>query len=194
MATIVQLWDIMRQTELGECYLWAPIPGKGRNWKLALEVAALMLHASPKHDLLQDDGGQMGSYSFADYYEGTDGLDGAELHEKLYDIVRNHTVVSYNSVWDHLRNVDEDPSNTDNVLLFYMQRSHSEDDTCGDGNDCTSESWNREHVWPKSHGDFGTTMTKVAGTDLHALRPVDNTVNSARSDKDFGAAEADHSE
>ncbi len=154
----------------------------------------MMLHASPSHGSLQDDGGRMDSYSFEDYYDGTEGLDGDELHEKLYEIVRNHTVVSYYSVWDHLRHVDEDPANSDNVMLFYMQRSHSEGDTCGDGNDCTSESWNREHVWPKSHGDFGTTMSKVAGTDLHALRPVDNTVNSARSDKDFGEAEDDHSE
>ena len=73
-----------------------------------------------------------------------------------------------------------------------MQRSQSENDTCGDGNECTSQSWNREHVWPKSHGDFGTSMTKVAGTDLHSLRPVDNTVNSARSDKDFGNATNSH--
>ena len=70
------------------------------------------------------------------------------------------------SVWEYLREVDEDPSNNSNVILFYMQRSQSENDTCGDGNQCTSQTWNREHVWPKSHGDFGTSMTKVAGTDL----------------------------
>ena len=165
-----------------------------KSWKLALAVSALMLSAPSLNSALQDDGMQMGTGPSEDYYDGTDGLHGAELHEKLYDIVRNHTVVSYYSAWDHLRYVDEDPENSENVILFYMQRSHSEEDTCGDGNDCTSESWNREHVWPKSHGDFGTTMSKVAGTDLHALRPVDNTVNSARSDKDFGEAEDDHSE
>jgi endonuclease I len=141
---------------------------------------------------LQDNVFRSDTYYFDEYYEGTDSLQGELLHAQLYDIIRNHTVVSYNSVWEHLRNIDEDPTNSANVTLFYMQRSHSENDTCGDGNDCTSQSWNREHVWPKSHGDFGTSMTKVAGTDLHALRPVDNTVNSARSDKDFGNAEASH--
>ena len=141
---------------------------------------------------LQDNVFRSDTYYFDEYYEGTDSLQGELLHAQLYDIIRNHTVVSYNSVWEHLRNIDEDPMNSANVTLFYMQRSHSENDTCGDGNDCTSQSWNREHVWPKSHGDFGTSMTKVAGTDLHALRPVDNTVNSARSDKDFGNAEASH--
>ena len=141
---------------------------------------------------LQDNIFRSDTYYYYEYYQGIDSLQGELLHAQLYDIIRNHTVVSYNSVWEHLRNIDEDPMNSANVTLFYMQRSQSENDTCGDGNDCTSQSWNREHVWPKSHGDFGTSMTKVAGTDLHSLRPVDNTVNSARSDKDFGNAETSH--
>ena len=132
------------------------------------------------------------TYYYDEYYDGTESLQGEFLYSELYDIIRNHTVVSYSTVWEHLRDVDEDPINPSNVTLFYMQRSQSENDTCGDGNQCTSQSWNREHVWPKSHGDFGTSMTKVAGTDLHALRPVDNTINSARSDKDFGNAETSH--
>ena len=134
------------------------------------------------------------TYSYDEYYEGLDNLEGIQLHLELYDIIRNHTVVSYGSTWDYLRDVDEDPMNEANVTLFYMQRSQSENNTCGDGNDCTSQSWNREHVWPKSHGNFGTSMTKVAGTDLHALRPADNTVNSARGNKDFGNASIPHSE
>ena len=132
------------------------------------------------------------SYNYDIYYQDVDLLSGELLHAELYEIIRNHTVVSYSSVWDHLREVDEDPLNNANVILFYMQRSQSENDTCGDGNECSSQSWNREHVWPKSHGDFGTSMIKVAGTDLHSLRPVDNTVNSARSDKDFGDASNSH--
>ncbi len=45
------------------------------------------------------------------------------------------------------------------------------------------DNWNREHVWAKSHGDFGTTAGP--GTDLHHLRPTDVTVNSARGNLDF---------
>ena len=116
------------------------------------------------------------------------------LHSELYNGTRNHTVNSYSSAWDALRETDEDPSNSSNVTLIYTRRSHSENDTCGDGNTCTGQSWNREHLWPQSHGDFGTTMNNVAGTDLHALRPADNTVNSARSDKDFDNATTQHSE
>ncbi|MEE3113728.1 MAG: endonuclease, partial [Candidatus Thermoplasmatota archaeon] len=116
------------------------------------------------------------------------------LHSELYEGARNHTVISYSSAWDVLRETDEAPSNSSNVTLIYTRRSHSENDTCGDGNTCTGQSWNREHLWPQSHGDFGTTMNNVAGTDLHALRPADNTVNSARSDKDFDNATSQHSE
>ena len=133
---------------------------------------------------------------FTNSSNGTIGFDeeAAALHSELYEEVRNHTVVSYNSAWDALRETDEDPANPSNVSLIYTMRSHSENDTCGDGNSCTGQSWNREHLWPQSHGDFGTTMSNVAGTDLHALRPADNTVNSARSDKDFDNATTQHSE
>lgn len=47
----------------------------------------------------------------------------------------------------------------------------------------SAKGWSREHVWAKSHGDFGTD--KGAGTDVHHLRPADITVNSARNNKDF---------
>jgi endonuclease I len=43
--------------------------------------------------------------------------------------------------------------------------------------------WKREHVWAKSHGDFGTSTGP--GTDLHHLRPEDASVNSTRGNKDF---------
>ncbi len=45
------------------------------------------------------------------------------------------------------------------------------------------DDWNREHVWAKSHGDFGTATGP--GTDVHHLRPEDVTVNSTRGNKDF---------
>ena len=96
------------------------------NWKLALAIAAMMLHATPQPGILQNDNEAMQVYLFEEYYQGTENLQGDELHEKIYDIVRNHTVVNYYSVWDHLRYIDEDPLNENNVILFYLQRSHRE--------------------------------------------------------------------
>ena len=52
-----------------------------------------------------------------------------------------------------------------------------------DTNGGDPDDWNREHVWAKSHGDFGTATGP--GTDLHHLRAEDVTVNSTRGNKDF---------
>lgn len=47
----------------------------------------------------------------------------------------------------------------------------------------TPDTWNREHVWPKSRG-IGTSGADF--TDIHHLRPADATVNTARSNLFFG--------
>jgi endonuclease I len=56
----------------------------------------------------------------------------------------------------------------------------------------TNQSWNREHVWPRSHGlpDEGD----LAHNDLHHLRPEDRTVNTSRSNKDFDDGGTPHHE
>ena len=64
------------------------------------------------------------------------------------------------------------------MILLYSGRSVSKGSNGGGTNQ-----WNREHVWAKSHGDFGTV--KGPGTDIHHLRPTNTVVNSTRSNKDF---------
>lgn len=112
------------------------------------------------------------------YYENAIGKTGTRLKTALHNIIDDHTEISYSNVWEALRNTDEDPNNHNNVILLYTGRSQSKT-----SNGTSIDSWNREHVWAKSHGDFGTTMG--AGTDLHHLRPTDVTVNSSRGNKDF---------
>ncbi|SEI83834.1 hypothetical protein SAMN04488127_0586 [Bhargavaea ginsengi] len=112
------------------------------------------------------------------YYNGTEGLEGEALKAALHDIISEQEVLTYKQVWDALRLTDEDPDNPDNVILFYSQQSRSKDRNGGQVGD-----WNREHVWAKSHGDFGTSMGP--GTDIHHLRPTDVQVNSSRSNLDF---------
>ena len=76
------------------------------------------------------------------------------------------------------KDTDQDPNNSNNVILLYSGRSQSKTINGGGVDD-----WNREHVWAKSHGDFGTATGP--GTDVHHLRPEDVTVNSTRGNKDF---------
>ena len=112
------------------------------------------------------------------YYDGTAGLTGGQLEARLHEIISNNRVLSYDQVWDGIKDVDEDPRNTNNVVLLYKGTSSPKSNNGGG-----VDNWNREHVWAKSHGDFGTTAGP--GTDLHHLRPTDVTVNSARGNLDF---------
>ncbi|KRV48586.1 ribonuclease [Wenjunlia vitaminophila] len=112
------------------------------------------------------------------YYQDAVGKTGPELKAALHTIIRKQSTLSYSQVWDALRSTDEDPNNPANVILLYTGRSQSKTANGGDADD-----WNREHVWAKSHGDFGTVTGP--GTDIHHLRPTDVSVNSTRGNKDF---------
>ncbi|MTI31114.1 endonuclease [Xanthovirga aplysinae] len=129
-----------------------------------------------------------------DYYATTVGLTGNELKTSLHKIIRNHKAFPYSSsttdVWDILKVTDEDPNNKGNVILFYTGRSESksrQDDGSGD-----SDSWNREHIWAKSHGFPDKSDT--AYTDVHHLRATDQSVNTSRSSKDFDNGGTEHNE
>ncbi|BCY11204.1 endonuclease I family protein [Actinoplanes sp. L3-i22] len=114
-----------------------------------------------------------------DYYAAARGLHGAALKETLHDIISSRvTTLSYGKVWDALEETDRDPANSRNVIGIYSGRSMPWTNHGGGGNQ-----WNREHVWAKSHGDFGTAPGP--GTDVHHLRPENVLVNSERSNLDF---------
>jgi endonuclease I len=119
------------------------------------------------------------------YYNSASGLTGEQLKNALNDIIDDHTEFPYSSsgtdVWDILKVADRDPNNASNVIGLYsgfsMNAAAEYDGAAG---------WNREHVWAKSRGDFGTS--KGAGTDLHHLRATDVSTNSARNNRNFDSA------
>ena len=112
------------------------------------------------------------------YYADAMGKTGTALRSSLHTIIKSQTKLTYDQVWDALKDTDQDPNNAGNVIEIYSGRSISKTLNGGGVDD-----WNREHVWAKSHGDFGTATGP--GTDVHHLRPEDVTVNSTRSNKDF---------
>ena len=113
------------------------------------------------------------------YYDDAIGLTGDELKAALHNIIDDHQEFSYNALRDYiLKNTDEDPENSNNVILIYSGISRAKSDFGGNNGD-----WNREHVWAKSHGDFSNTPP--AGTDAHHIRPSDVQVNSQRGNLDF---------
>lgn len=121
------------------------------------------------------------------YYDSADGLVGEDLKDALHQIIKGHTTYSYAAIKDILKETDEDPANFNNVILLYTGRSQDKN-TFGGGPD----DWNREHVWAKSHGDFGDVPP--CGTDLHHIRPTDASVNSDRGNKDFDNGGVQHPE
>ncbi len=112
------------------------------------------------------------------YYDPAAGKTGSALKAALHNIIKDHTAYSYGDLWDILSDSDEDPSHPSNVILIYSGISRSKSLHGGNQGD-----WNREHVWAKSHGGFGTSMP--AGTDAHHIRPADVQVNSLRGHLDF---------
>lgn len=112
------------------------------------------------------------------YYAGAVGKTGEPLRDALHTTISRMDKITYAQVWDALKDTDRDPSNASNVIEIYSRRSVPASTNGGGVDD-----WNREHVWAKSHGDFGTATGP--GTDIHHLRPEDVTVNSDRGNLDF---------
>ncbi len=119
---------------------------------------------------------------FEAYYVQAIGKTGLALRTSLSQhAALGHVRRTYSEVWDALKYTDEDPANTANVILIYTGRSQAKTYNASGNND--PDAWNREHVWPKSHGF--PDETQWAHTDIHHLRPADVSVNSTRGNKDF---------
>jgi serine protease len=119
---------------------------------------------------------------FSSYYAAAIGKTGAALRTALNEAARrNHVRLSYAQVWDGIKYTDEDPVNSNNVILIYTGRSQAKSYNASGSTD--QNAWNREHCWPKSHGF--ASESQWAHTDLHHLRAADVSVNSTRGDKEY---------
>ena len=138
------------------------------------------------------------------YYDQANNLSSDELKEALHQIISNHVIFPYTSnstdTWDIIQESDQDPNENNNMILVYTGRSQEKGYRDGsgnysqyeNGNGTQSNSWNREHIWPKSHG-FPDDDDN-AYTDVHNLKPCDRSVNSSRGTKDFDFGGNQHSE
>ena len=162
---------------------------------LAISTVAFFLLPVRGHH--QDD------LSLAAYYAGTDGLTGQELREKLHSTLEaGHTVVRYsgttsgmNDVWAALMAANEDPDDSNSVVLIYSLRSEPKSSFMGNPNGLPVgvNKWNREHVWPQSRGLNRSGNTRMDRTDLHAIFPADSNVNSSRGNKIFDESDEEDS-
>ncbi|AXA36065.1 MAG: hypothetical protein D6691_05335 [Candidatus Hydrogenedentota bacterium] len=119
------------------------------------------------------------------YYDSAMGLSGNALRRALNNIIKNHTVLPYTSssttdTRAALKILDEDPNNTNNVLLHYKGTSVAKSSF--------GTLWNREHVWPQSLG----ADVLPPETDLHHLFAEDPSLNSSRGNSVFNYVYPNH--
>ena len=118
------------------------------------------------------------------YYDSADlTLDDRALLLELRKLITNtHTKeVTYGDLRYMLDDTDGAEEDESKVQCLYSKVLYS--GTWDGGN-----TWNREHVWPKSLSWFPSVSNgdKGAGADLHHIRPEDNRVNSVRNNDKFG--------
>ena len=138
------------------------------------------------------------------YYASLEGKSGAILKQAIQDIIANPAVVreqNYGDAYDVLKDADQNPLNSSQVWLMYVEQPRSKLDiqtgTSGTGY------WNREHIYCQSRGGFADATSNVpdgitiwlptdandisAGhADAHHIRAEDSPENSSRNNRNYG--------
>ena len=139
------------------------------------------------------------------YYDSLDGLADAALRQAIQDIVAEEGVVraqTYNDVIEILKEADENPANSNQVWLVYLEQGRAKLDFQTTSNSIGK--WNREHTFPRSRGGFNSIEAddeingidvfwntnadslRHGNSDAHALRAVDGPENSSRGNQFYG--------
>lgn len=138
------------------------------------------------------------------YYDSLEGLSGAALKQAVQDIIANPALVhahNYGDITEILKTADQNPLNSNEVWLMYVEKPRSKLDFQDTG--ISTGKWNREHIYPQSRGGFSNGTESIpdginiwlptnandilAGhADAHHLRAEDGAENSLRSNNDYG--------
>jgi endonuclease I len=114
----------------------------------------------------------------ADYYSDLKLTASTDLN---FEFVEDHTAVKHSTILeyyqrhDFLYDADEDPDNTENVILMYSGESRYWEEYQSPNNNYNPQTFNTEHVYPKSK-----LNTEESKNDLHLLRVADADVNEER--------------
>ncbi len=131
------------------------------------------------------------------YYNNiSDEICGEELKTALFDLINDHTVVTYGSIWTHFESTDAIINSEDNTVVHDMYTLASEStgfdfifggDQCG-GDEPTGEGecYKREHAFPTAYWNHDGNNPLPMYTDLNHIFPVDGRVNFLRDDIPYG--------
>ena len=124
------------------------------------------------------------------YYDNAQGLEELALRQALHNIIDDHNVLSYNSLWGHMDETDAQPDgdvwdiysyDPDETPAYEYNFFSDQCGTYSGEGDC----YNREHSFPKSW--FGDTPPM--NSDLFHIYPTDGYVNGQRSNLPYGEVE-----
>lgn len=123
----------------------------------------------------------------AGYYSAANGKKGHALRVALYQIIKNHTSITYNQLWDAFEQTDK--KNNGKVWDIYSDIPNGTapyeftfgTNKCGNYNS-EGDCYNREHSVPQSW--FGEQMPMKS--DLFHLYPTDGWVNNKRGNLPYG--------
>ena len=115
------------------------------------------------------------------YYNAAQNKTGEALLTALYNIIKNHTKLSYSKVLSFMQAKDLDENN--HIIDMYSNAVYGPNDNASGANN-VGQGWNREHSLPNSW--FGGSSSHTAYTDLFHLYPTDIYVNNQRGNLPFG--------
>lgn len=119
---------------------------------------------------------------------------GVQLKTQLHNIIREHQVQTYSSLWTHF--VSTDSNFNGKVWDIYSHEpckeppyeyTFGEDQDVGSGGNKENDFYNREHSMPRSW--FGGAVDPM-NTDLFHIYPVDKWVNAQRGDDPYGEVQS----
>ncbi len=148
--------------------------------------------------------GNVSSTAPAGYYDSLEGLSGTALKQALQNIIANPAVVrahNYGDVTDILKVADQNPLNSNQVWLMYVETPRAKLDFQTTSSNVGS--WNREHIYPQSRGGFANATDDIPDGinvwlptnaddiatghgDTHHIRAEDGPENTSRSNRDYG--------
>lgn len=149
--------------------------------------------------------GLVSSTAPSNYYASLEGKSGAVLKQAIQDIIANPNVVrehNYGDAYDILKEADQNPENSSQVWLMYVETPRSKIDL-QTGTSGAAGYWNREHIYSQSRGGFiDATSSNADGinswdptdandilaghSDAHHIRAEDSPENSLRSERNYG--------
>ena len=127
----------------------------------------------------------------AGYYLSADGKTGVELKQALHNIIKGHTVSTYDDLWTHF--VSTDSRSDGKVWDMYSDvpggtppyvYTFGTDQCSGTTPGSEGGCYNREHSFPSSW--FGGSSALPMYTDLFHIYPTDIVVNGKRGNFPFG--------